>query len=95
MFFLGFLGCLPKDTSVALHQFPDQQKRIDSRDAVGYQTGDVLTLRASFPFDESLVPQSAELRVVLLYLRGEFLFTESDLFECVVLTRRLFYGKHG
>ena len=75
MFFLGFLGGLPKETSVVLHQLPDEQESIDCRDTVGNQAGDVFTLCASFALDEGLVPQSAELRVVLLYLRGKLFLT--------------------
>ena len=95
MLFLGFFGRKPKDTSVVLYQFPDQQESIDGCDAVGNKAGDVFPLRASFTFDEGLVPQSAELRVVLLYLRGKFFLAESDLFKRVIMVRWLFYGKHG
>ena len=75
MFFLGFLGVLPKETSIVLHQLPDQQESIDCRDTVGNQARDIFTLCASFALDEGLVPQSAELCVVLLYLRSELFLT--------------------
>ena len=68
MLFLGFLGGLPKETSVVLHQLSDQQESVDGCDAVGDKARDVFPLGASFTLDEGLVPQSAELRVVLLDL---------------------------
>ena len=95
MFFLGFFGGKTKDTSVVLHQFPDQQESVDGCDAVGNKAGEVFPLGASFAFDKGLVPQSTELRVVLLYLRGEFFLTEANLFKRVIMACRLFYGKHG
>ena len=35
MLFLRFLGALPKQTTVVLHQFPDQQEGVNGCDAVG------------------------------------------------------------
>ena len=87
MLFLRFLGALPKQTTVVLHQFPDQQEGVNGCDAVGDQPRDVLTLGTSFALDESLVPQGTELGIVLLYFRCEFFLTESDLFKCVILSR--------
>ena len=95
MFLLGFFGGKTKDTSVVLHQLPDQQESIDGCDAVGNKAGEVFTLGASFAFDKGLVPQSTELRVVLLYLSGKFFLAESDLFKRVIMALWLFYGKHG
>ena len=94
MSFLGFFGGHTKDTSVVFYQLSDQKESVDGCDAVSDKARDVFSLRASFPLDEGLVPQSAELRVVLLYLRGKLFFTESDLFKRVIMTRRLFYWKH-
>ena len=94
MSFLGFFGGHTKDTSVVLYQLSDQKESVDGCDAVGDKARDVFPLRAFFALDEGLVPQSAELRVVLLYLRGKLFFTESDLFKRVIMTRRLFCGKH-
>ena len=95
MFLLGFFGGKTKDTSVVLHQFPDQQESVDGCDAVGNKAGEVFPLGASFAFDKGLVPQSTELRVVLLYLSGKFFLAESDLFKRVIMALWLFYGKHG
>ena len=95
MFFLGFLGVLPKKTSVVFHQLPDEQESIDGCDAVGNKAGDIFTLSTSFALDEGLIPQSTELRVVLLYLSGKFFLAESDLFKRVIMALWLFYWKHG
>ena len=81
MFFLGFLGVLPKETSIVLHQLPDQQESIDCRDTVGNQAGDVFTLSASFALDEGLVPKSCELGVILLDLVNQFFLAETDLLK--------------
>ena len=44
MFFLGFLGGLPKETSIVLHQLSDQQESVDGCDAVGDKARDVFSL---------------------------------------------------
>ena len=92
--FLGILGGPPKEAAIVFHQLSDEQESIDGCDAVGNKAGDIFTLSTSFALDEGLIPQSTELRVVLLYLRGEFFLTEADLFKRVIMACRLFYWKH-
>lgn len=94
MFPLGFLFRLAEQSPVAFHQFPNQQKSIDSRDTVRNQTRDVFTLRTPFTFDEGLIPQGTELCAVLLNRVGEFLLPETDFFQRVVFAGWFLDGKH-
>ena len=66
---------------VVLHQFPYNQEDVDSRYAVGYQPGDIVSFGITFALDEGLVPKSGELRVVLLYLFNQFILAETDLLK--------------
>ena len=94
MSFLGFFGGHTKDTSVVFYQLSDQKESVDGCDAVSDKARDIFSLRASFPLDEGLVPQSAELRVVLLYLRGKLFLAVSELFKRLNTAHRLFNRKH-
>ena len=79
---LLFLGRrLAENALVIFHQLAYHEENVDSRHTVGYQPRDIVGLGIAFSLDESLVPQSGELRVVLLYLFNQFILAETDLLK--------------
>ena len=95
-FLLFLFGRLAEKTLVIFHQFPHNQEYIDSCHTVGNQTGNIVTFGIAFTFDEGLVPQGSELRIVFLYLANQFILAETNLFKGAEMLDRVFLdGKHG